>query len=157
MGDFSVASARSFIDEKMLLVVNSPTRWCKEVPIEINIFVWRLSLDRLPNRVVLDRRGIDLPCLFFPLYEDVHESSSHLFFDCSLLISIIFQFCHWWGFLAPGLSSYANWLFWFKALHFQALTKRGLEGVIYVAWWIIWDFRNFFIFGGSNRRRPLFL
>lgn len=63
MGDYMVSSARSYIDEKTLLVSNSTTRWIKEFPIKINVFAWRLSLDKLPTMVILYRRGLDLPSL----------------------------------------------------------------------------------------------
>lgn len=89
-----MASDRSYIDEKMLLVVSTPTRWCKEV-IRINIFSWRLALDRLPTRVVLDRRGIDLPSLLCPICEGIVESSSRLFFYCSLSDNVNFQVFRW--------------------------------------------------------------
>nr|GFA19758.1 RNA-directed DNA polymerase, eukaryota, reverse transcriptase zinc-binding domain protein [Tanacetum cinerariifolium] len=36
--EFSVKSARSFIDESLLPTVGSPTRWVKVVPIKVNIF-----------------------------------------------------------------------------------------------------------------------
>ena len=44
-----MASTRSFIDEKMLPTTNSSFRWIKEVPIKINVFSWKLALDRLPT------------------------------------------------------------------------------------------------------------
>ena len=58
-GEFTVASARKYIDSKTLVVVHSSTRWNKFVPIKINIFTWWLSLNKLPTRDNLDKRGID--------------------------------------------------------------------------------------------------
>nr|KAJ0214428.1 hypothetical protein LSAT_V11C400187920 [Lactuca sativa] len=51
MGDFSMASTCSFIDGKLLPAMSSPSRWIKEVPININ-----LALDKLSNGPILDRR-----------------------------------------------------------------------------------------------------
>lgn len=90
-----MASACSYIDEKMLLIVSTPTRWSKEVPTKINIFSWKLSLDRLPTRVVLDRRGIYFPRLLCPICEGIVESSSRLFFYCSLSDNVNFQVFRW--------------------------------------------------------------
>nr|GEV76245.1 RNA-directed DNA polymerase, eukaryota, reverse transcriptase zinc-binding domain protein [Tanacetum cinerariifolium] len=46
-GEFTVKSARTFIDDSLLPTVGSPTRWPKVVPIKINIFAWKVSLDKL--------------------------------------------------------------------------------------------------------------
>nr|GEU49936.1 zinc finger, CCHC-type [Tanacetum cinerariifolium] len=45
-GEFSVRSARSYIDDALLPTVGAPTRWVSVVPIKINVFAWRVSLDR---------------------------------------------------------------------------------------------------------------
>nr|GEV23746.1 RNA-directed DNA polymerase, eukaryota, reverse transcriptase zinc-binding domain protein [Tanacetum cinerariifolium] len=49
-GEFSVKSARSHIDDTLLPRVGSSTRWVNVVPIKINIFAWKVSLDKLPTR-----------------------------------------------------------------------------------------------------------
>ncbi|GJW08899.1 hypothetical protein Tco_1571322 [Tanacetum coccineum] len=49
-GDFSVKSTREFIDDSMLPKTDVPTRWVKSIPIKINIFAWRVFLDKLPTR-----------------------------------------------------------------------------------------------------------
>nr|GEV33091.1 RNA-directed DNA polymerase, eukaryota, reverse transcriptase zinc-binding domain protein [Tanacetum cinerariifolium] len=59
--NFSVKSARVAIDKKLLITGMNVTRWNKLVPIKVNILGWRLSIDKLPTRVNLDARGIDVP------------------------------------------------------------------------------------------------
>lgn len=112
MGEYTVSLACSYVDEKMLPVSNSPTRWIKDVLIKINIFSWKPSLDILHIRVFLDRRGLDLPSLLCPLCEDVLESSSHLFIGCVFSTNIVFQVSRWWGLPMPNSSSYSIWLAW---------------------------------------------
>ncbi|GKF01359.1 hypothetical protein Tco_0028282, partial [Tanacetum coccineum] len=60
-GDFSVKSARSFIDDSLLPKSDAPTRWVKVVPKKINIFGWHVCLDKLPTRLYLSLRGVDIP------------------------------------------------------------------------------------------------
>ncbi|GKB86217.1 RNA-directed DNA polymerase, eukaryota, partial [Tanacetum coccineum] len=83
-GDFSVKSARSFIDDLLLPKADVPTRWVKVVPIKINIFGWRVCLDKLPTRLNLSLRGIDIPSILCPLCSIAVESSSHLLFILSV-------------------------------------------------------------------------
>nr|GEV54989.1 RNA-directed DNA polymerase, eukaryota [Tanacetum cinerariifolium] len=49
-GVFSVKSVCEFIDDSFLPKADSCTRWVKYVPIKINIFAWKVSLDKLPAR-----------------------------------------------------------------------------------------------------------
>ncbi|GKD05052.1 RNA-directed DNA polymerase, eukaryota, reverse transcriptase zinc-binding domain protein, partial [Tanacetum coccineum] len=83
-GDFSVKSTREFIDDSMLPKTDVPTRWVKSIPIKINIFAWRVSLDKLPTRLNLSLRGLDIPSIICPLCSIVVESTSHLLFSCQL-------------------------------------------------------------------------
>ncbi|GJT83455.1 RNA-directed DNA polymerase, eukaryota [Tanacetum coccineum] len=56
-GDFLVKSARSYIEDFLLPMVDVPTRWIKAVPIKINIFAWRVCLEKLPTRLNLSLYG----------------------------------------------------------------------------------------------------
>ncbi|GKF15819.1 RNA-directed DNA polymerase, eukaryota, reverse transcriptase zinc-binding domain protein, partial [Tanacetum coccineum] len=57
---FTVASVRKLIDVNILVGSDSPTRWNRSVPIKVNVFLWRLALNKLSTRVNLDRKGIDV-------------------------------------------------------------------------------------------------
>ncbi|GJS27598.1 RNA-directed DNA polymerase, eukaryota, reverse transcriptase zinc-binding domain protein [Tanacetum coccineum] len=81
---FSVKSARDFIDGLFLSKATVPTRWVKYIPIKINIFTWRVFLDKLLTRLNLSLRGIDIPSIFCPVCSISVESTSHLLFSCHL-------------------------------------------------------------------------
>nr|GEX34586.1 RNA-directed DNA polymerase, eukaryota, reverse transcriptase zinc-binding domain protein [Tanacetum cinerariifolium] len=49
-GEFSVASARSYIDNNRLPDITSKTRWIKEVPIKVNVHAWKVRINGLPTR-----------------------------------------------------------------------------------------------------------
>ncbi|GJR97832.1 RNA-directed DNA polymerase, eukaryota [Tanacetum coccineum] len=75
---FTVASTRSLIDANSLVVDSNTTRWNRSVPIKINVFLWRLALNKLPTRVNLDRKGIDIDSTLCPICgEDVETVKSH--------------------------------------------------------------------------------
>ncbi|GJU03453.1 hypothetical protein Tco_1113791 [Tanacetum coccineum] len=56
LGEFSVASVRKLIDDKMLPDVANKTRWIKNVPIKVNVLAWKVRLDSLPGRTHHFRR-----------------------------------------------------------------------------------------------------
>nr|GEY36352.1 RNA-directed DNA polymerase, eukaryota [Tanacetum cinerariifolium] len=47
---FRVKDARDLLDEALLPKDNVATRWIKTVPIKVNIFAWKMSLDRILTR-----------------------------------------------------------------------------------------------------------
>ncbi|GJV76417.1 RNA-directed DNA polymerase, eukaryota [Tanacetum coccineum] len=128
-GDFSVKSTREFIDDSMLPKTDVPTRWVKSIPIKINIFAWRVSLDKLPTRLNLSLRGLDIPSIICPLCSIAVESTSHLLFSCQLARQLMIKVVHWWELEYQDFHSYEDWLLWFKNLRVSKRLKDVFEGV----------------------------
>ncbi|GJZ81315.1 RNA-directed DNA polymerase, eukaryota [Tanacetum coccineum] len=115
-GVFQVKDVRSMLDEAFLPKMEVPTRWIKSIPIKVNVFAWKLYLDRLPTRSNLSRRNVSLPSLACPLCDHVLEDSSHLFFGCSVAKDIQKLICRWWNLDVHPYESYEDWLSWFKSI-----------------------------------------
>nr|GEZ67674.1 RNA-directed DNA polymerase, eukaryota [Tanacetum cinerariifolium] len=81
-GVFRVKDVRNLLDGFFLPRAEAPTRWVKNILIKVNIFAWKVALDRLPTRVV--RRNVAIDSQSCPLCDADLEDSSHLFFNCSL-------------------------------------------------------------------------
>ncbi|GKE00918.1 RNA-directed DNA polymerase, eukaryota, partial [Tanacetum coccineum] len=154
-GEFSVKSARLYIDDYLLPSVGAPTRWVKEVPIKINILAWKVSLDKLPTRLNLSLRGIEISSISCPICCTAGESCSHLLFSCIMARLLISKVARWWELDIPNLLSYEDWLSWFNSLRLPKGVKDILEGIFYVMWWVIWNFRNQSLFGSSQPRKDL--
>ena len=86
--DFTVASARMKIDMKVLEVEVVATRWNRVIPSRLNVFGWRLRLNRLPTKVNLDRRGIELGPVLCPMCGDDVETVNHIFFTCEVAVEL---------------------------------------------------------------------
>nr|GEX57961.1 RNA-directed DNA polymerase, eukaryota, reverse transcriptase zinc-binding domain protein [Tanacetum cinerariifolium] len=63
---FSVSSVRSFIDANTLDVDTTASRWNRCILIKVNVFLWRLMLNRLPSLVNLNMKILML-ALFYVL------------------------------------------------------------------------------------------
>ncbi|GJU67845.1 RNA-directed DNA polymerase, eukaryota, reverse transcriptase zinc-binding domain protein [Tanacetum coccineum] len=81
-GTFTFKDARSIIDQKTLPSLAPFTTWDKTIPRKVNIFMWRLSLDRLPHRLNLSLRGMDIPAISCSSCNANVESANHIFFEC---------------------------------------------------------------------------
>nr|GEW89377.1 RNA-directed DNA polymerase, eukaryota, reverse transcriptase zinc-binding domain protein [Tanacetum cinerariifolium] len=150
IGDFSVKSARSHIDDILLPSVGAAMRWVNVVPLKINVFAWKVCLDKLPTRFNLSLRGLDIPSILCLICSSARESSSHLFFSCNVARHLLLKVARWWDLDSFDLHSYDNWISWFSALRLAKGLKDVLEGVFYVMWWVIWKFRNQVLFGKSQ-------
>lgn len=100
---FSVAFTRAFIDKNMLLV-DLPTRWIKLVPIKVNVFAWRLRLDKLTVRVNLEKKGLVIHFVSCPLCDNRVKFVYYIFF---LVVTWLLVF---WLILLDG----GSLLLWFS-------------------------------------------
>ncbi|GKB47466.1 RNA-directed DNA polymerase, eukaryota [Tanacetum coccineum] len=145
--------ARNLIDEFFLPKGDKPTRWVKSVPIKVNVFAWKLFLDRLPTRLNLARRNVYVPSLDCPLCDQGEEDTSHLFFGCSAAKEVMKLICRWWDLYYQLVESYEEWFAWFKSIRLEAKSKDVLEGVFFVSWWSVWFYRNQLLFADASPRK----
>ncbi|GJU75589.1 RNA-directed DNA polymerase, eukaryota, reverse transcriptase zinc-binding domain protein [Tanacetum coccineum] len=97
--------------------------WRKMVPIKVNILAWKVKLDGLPTRCNLSKRGLDINSILCPIYENHAESSSHLFFACSMARDIFRNIASWWDVKSPHVSSFAEWEMWTSSLTLSSRRK----------------------------------
>ncbi|GJR72697.1 RNA-directed DNA polymerase, eukaryota, reverse transcriptase zinc-binding domain protein [Tanacetum coccineum] len=86
------------VEEKILNHENTKdeTRWNRLVPKKVNIFVWRAIKGKLPVRVELDKRGIDLDTILCPCCGDMVESCDHSLILCNMAMSVWENIFSWW-------------------------------------------------------------
>nr|GEV09018.1 RNA-directed DNA polymerase, eukaryota [Tanacetum cinerariifolium] len=133
-GDFSVTSANTLIDDSFLPSVGNETRWVNFIPIKINVFAWKVCLDKLPTRFNLSLRGLDIPSILCPICHSTGESSSHLFFSCNVARLLQSKVARWWDLVVLDIHLYDDWLSWFSSLRLVKGLKDVLEGIFYVMW-----------------------
>ncbi|GJZ17045.1 hypothetical protein Tco_0553168 [Tanacetum coccineum] len=59
-GEFSVKFVRQLINDSILPKEEVATRWVKVIPIKINVFAYSVRLDKLPTRLNLSLKCIDI-------------------------------------------------------------------------------------------------
>ncbi|GJT48903.1 RNA-directed DNA polymerase, eukaryota, reverse transcriptase zinc-binding domain protein [Tanacetum coccineum] len=114
--EFSVASVQNFIDDHILVEIAHKTRWIKAVPKKVNIHAWRVKMDNLLMRFNLSRRGMDLDSIFCPTCNVAVETTSHIFFDCSMVKDIYKRIASWWDINILATSTYEEGWAWFMTL-----------------------------------------
>nr|GEV62390.1 RNA-directed DNA polymerase, eukaryota, reverse transcriptase zinc-binding domain protein [Tanacetum cinerariifolium] len=90
-GSFVVKDMCNLIDDFMLPKEENKTRWIKYIPIKVNIFAWKVRLNRLPSRINLSRR------VRKPVDHTVYRSMiGSLMYVTSSRPDIMFATCLWY-------------------------------------------------------------
>nr|GEV72323.1 RNA-directed DNA polymerase, eukaryota [Tanacetum cinerariifolium] len=152
-GMFCVKDVRCLLDDVFLPKAEVPARWIKSIPIKINIFAWKLYLDRLPTRVNLAKRNVAVASLLCHLCDSGMEDDAHSFFRCDMAKDVMVLVSRWWDLKDRRFGSFQEWLAWFNSIRLGAKSKCVLEGVFYISWWRIWNFRNLLLFEVKKPRK----
>ncbi|GJZ59364.1 RNA-directed DNA polymerase, eukaryota, reverse transcriptase zinc-binding domain protein [Tanacetum coccineum] len=126
---FSVAFVRSLIDSNTLDTDSNATRWNHSIPTKANVFIWRLMLNKLPSRVNLDRKGIDVGSILCPIFQVDVETINHIFFSCDMAMDLWDKLARWWELDIPVCANIWEWFEWLGSLHVSNKLKLVLEGV----------------------------
>ncbi|GJS27910.1 putative ribonuclease H protein, partial [Tanacetum coccineum] len=151
-GTFTVKDARNIIDQKTLPSLPS-TSWDKIIPRKVNIFMWRLSLDRLPHRLNLSLRGMDIPAISCSSCNVNVEYANHVFFECIIasdLWKLVYKWCEISFVQALFFEAFKDWL-----SSWHALKEKKYRLFIIstsVLWWL-WRFRNSVTFNSQPLRK----
>ncbi|PWA80185.1 RNA-directed DNA polymerase, eukaryota, Reverse transcriptase zinc-binding domain protein [Artemisia annua] len=143
-GDFTVRSLSNIIQKRLLAIEDSSLsfRWNSWVPRKINVCAWRVSLNRLPTKDNLMRRGIALSssvCLFCGKDE---ESRDHCFLLCPIIKIIWKKVWSWWRSppsFSPSLDDILKGDFEFLE---NKLVSKLFHAVCLSLVWHIWRWRN---------------
>nr|GEY10811.1 RNA-directed DNA polymerase, eukaryota, reverse transcriptase zinc-binding domain protein [Tanacetum cinerariifolium] len=112
----------------------------------VNVFLWRLVLNKLPTRVNLDRKGIDVDSVLCPICCVDVEIANHVFFSCEMAKDLWALMARWWELDIPICSNFMEWCSWIDSPHLSSKAKLVLKGVGGSLLWSIWRFRNELIF-----------
>ncbi|GJS40099.1 hypothetical protein Tco_0565142 [Tanacetum coccineum] len=83
------------------------------------------------------------------------ETTSHLFFSCSVARDVVKLITRWWCIDDVELESFDDWEIWFDNVRLPQNNKKMLEGVFFVTWWYLWLFRNKILFNSKSPVKAL--
>nr|GEX14101.1 RNA-directed DNA polymerase, eukaryota, reverse transcriptase zinc-binding domain protein [Tanacetum cinerariifolium] len=150
---FSVNSVRKHIDEHFLPSLFPCTRWYKMIPKKVNVFMWRMLLDRLPNRLNLSSRGLDIDSISCMVCNGHVESNDHIFFTCNTAVAIWNLVRSWIDLPLPSFLSCEDWTNWFDSWHVSKDKKRRMYSIFAATCWTLWRFRNNITFNSHSMRK----
>ncbi|GJV46735.1 putative RNA-directed DNA polymerase, eukaryota, reverse transcriptase zinc-binding domain protein, partial [Tanacetum coccineum] len=152
-GSFSVADLRRLIDDRTLPSLGIKTTWDKSLPRKVNIFIWRLKLNRLPLRLNLSSRGIEIPEISCPLCNGNVESNTHIFYECTFAKEIWRTTRMWCEDSFPLFKSNDHWIDWLISWPASCDKKHRVFVIIAASLWFIWRYRNDVTFSSHSLKK----
>ncbi|KAM0018703.1 putative RNA-directed DNA polymerase [Helianthus debilis subsp. tardiflorus] len=138
---FSVAAIKKTI-RVISAVGNYKFFWVSWVPLKCNIFAWRSEFNRIPTRVELDKRGVNIGSLECVLCGEANESVNHLFTGCTMVHQVWHAIANWCNIPPVFVFEVKDCLELFKYFSGDKTRKRIFQGIIIVTLWCIWTSRN---------------
>lgn len=80
--EFTIKDNCLFIDDATLPIGGFQMKWNTLIPIKVNIFCWRVFLNRLPTKDNLILRDNDMPIVLCPIFGVHAEDVNHVFLSC---------------------------------------------------------------------------
>ncbi|GKF04220.1 reverse transcriptase domain, reverse transcriptase zinc-binding domain protein, partial [Tanacetum coccineum] len=111
----------------------------------------RLSNNRLPTRINLDVRGIDLHSVRCPICDEDVETPQHLFIDCIVASRLWSMVANWWR-IDDYPKDLPNLITWGDTANLQPL-KACFDAIIQTTLWVILRFRNRICFDAKPLRK----
>lgn len=129
------------------------TRWNNLVPIKVNILLWRIGWNKIPTRMNLLIKGVEMGETCCPICQSQGESSDHLFAGCNLIIPLWSRIAVWWQVDLPDVLTVYSLFNWVDGARLTALAKQMFDAVVKISFWFIWGYRNRLIFGTDRVKR----
>jgi hypothetical protein len=136
---------------------SSPTRWNKLVPIKVNIAMWRTENRRLPTRVNLDNRGIDLDSIRCHVCDNDLETEEHIIVKCDIAKSVWNDVLNWWNIRNVQIETLNDLLSLSSRTTLSTTLLAMFDAVVNSTVWVLWRFRNDLCFAIKRPNQSLIL
>ncbi|XP_071709408.1 uncharacterized protein [Rutidosis leptorrhynchoides] len=151
-GLFTTKSLSSILDN-LKLETHTPTFKTprnKLIPQKINIFIWRVILGRIPTRVELDKRNIDLDTILCPLCNSHVESMEHILFQCTVTEATWNSILAWWNLPTNTFSNLHDTTLTDQTFTTSTLGKYIWQATKWTTIYMIWKNRNAKVFSKKD-------
>ena len=105
-----------------------------------------MKLNKIPTRVNLDRRGINISSILCLVCGSDVETVNHLFFSSLMAMDLWVLVARWWELDIPFMSSLMEWVTWIDSARLSSKVRNCLDVVALTLMWSIWCFQNRLLF-----------
>ncbi|XP_071739035.1 uncharacterized protein [Rutidosis leptorrhynchoides] len=124
---------------------------------KVGIFIWRTQIGRLPVKIELDKRGIDLHSVRCDLCDEDLESVMHCLIDCSFAKDIWSRVFSWWDFGAFSSANVTDMIRDKGPISMSSFGCKVWQDTKWITLYLIWKNRNNVVFQGKSGTAPVAL
>ncbi|PWA53243.1 reverse transcriptase domain, Reverse transcriptase zinc-binding domain protein [Artemisia annua] len=146
---FGLLSSDCKIHSRKLILIQN-----KSLPIKVNIFAWRLRLDRLPARINLDGKGIDMNSCRCHVCDGDIEDSKHRFIGCLVACNLRMMIMKWWR-LPNHPKDLPGLLLWSDLVGFNIISNLCFDVVVQTTFCVTWRYSNSVRFDSTHPRKDI--
>ena len=98
-----------------------------------------MRLDRLPHRLNLSKRGLEIDSILCPICNNSVESNDHVFFSCEVASNawrLVRIWCNFPDLLTP---SYNDWISWIDNMPGANIKKDRVYVIVASMFWVLWN------------------
>ncbi|KAI3761910.1 hypothetical protein L1987_52333 [Smallanthus sonchifolius] len=141
-GEFTVSNVKKLLREDRDIHREHVMNWESWVPLKVNLHMWRAEMDRVPTRLELVRRRINIPDVSCVLCNTDPESSMHTFTGCGFTYGV-WSFVEKWCRLDPIIAfDVKDLLLLPDSVRGPKWAKKIIRGIIMTSCWAVWRARN---------------
>ncbi|XP_071728629.1 uncharacterized protein [Rutidosis leptorrhynchoides] len=158
-GTFTVKKLTNLLESNMLDRYSSQTGTLRNslVPKKVEIFIWRVKKKRIPVRVELDKRDVDLHSLRCPLCDDGLESVEHSLVLCDRVRDLWTRIFKWWGIRISNPYNLCDLVEGINTSSMSEKGKRLWQAIVWIGLYHIWCLRNKTVFENKSWNIPMAL
>ncbi|KAF5772400.1 putative reverse transcriptase zinc-binding domain-containing protein [Helianthus annuus] len=139
---FQIASVKKWLRGPVSSNAEFGFKWSSWVPNKCNIFMWRAFLDRLPTKMALARRHINIDDLSCVWCEDAEENIEHVLTGCAIASGVWNSLASWCNIPRPFVFHVNDLVELHEHSRVTGIKKKVLQGIIIIACWRLWRARN---------------
>ncbi|XP_071740688.1 uncharacterized protein [Rutidosis leptorrhynchoides] len=135
------------------LMVGVLTSWCKLIPRKLNVFMWRMKRNRLPTRINLSSRGLDIQDIRCVLCDWQVETIDHVLFGCDSATALWRKVRIWTDVNMPVYTSWSECFSWYNGWQSSSDAKQRMYVIIAALLWHLWRLKISTLFRDSVMKK----
>ena len=112
-------------------------------------------LDRIPTRMAISNRGMELNDIMCPICGVEPENGVHIFSRCNVARSVWELVFRWLQLAKEGDFNPREMFCWLEDYRASANKKAVIEVVVCTVYWVLWRFRNDMVHGAGKMKRNI--
>nr|KAJ0200013.1 hypothetical protein LSAT_V11C600315130 [Lactuca sativa] len=115
--------------------------WIHEVPLKVNCFMWRASMDRIPTATALLKRGVLIGTSICSYCESEDEDVNHVILRCPMAAKVWEWVFIWCGLPGTKFGSIGELVQFLSQWGTCPNKRKNLINICYGTAWLIWKAR----------------